>query len=101
MYFKKETELCNNFIRRFAKFKDIKFSYELNTSAVSIVVYHKTNFWNEKRGRKYVNRLIKKYNLAFIGYKNECIVLRKNNFELEYMILMIHFNLDNYYSENY
>ena len=77
MYFERETELCNDFIRRFGRFKEIKFSYELNTSAVSIVVYHNTNFWNEKKGRNYVNHLIKKHNLAFIGYKNECLVLRK------------------------
>ena len=101
MYFERETELYNDFIRRFGRFKEIKFSYELNTSAVSIVVYHNTNFRNEQKGRKYVNQLIKRHNLAFIGYKNECLVLRKNNFELEYMIPMIHFNLDNYYSENY
>ena len=96
MYFEREISLCENFIRRFQKDSKFNFLYEISTSSIS-----KSKTWKVKRGEQYLNYLIKKYNLAYIGYSSRCLILRKNNFETEYMINMIHFNLDNYYSEDF
>ena len=100
MYFDRERLLCEKFIRRFKRNNEIKFLYEITTTAISIFVQHKSS-WNEKKGKRYLNYLIKKYNLAYIGYKNKCLILKQNDREIEYMIPMIHFNLDNYYSKEY
>ena len=74
MYFEREKNLCENFIRRFSKDQKIKFLYEVNISAISIFVSHELTTWKEKKGERYLNYLIEKYNLAFIGYKNKCLI---------------------------
>ena len=101
MYFEREKTVCKRFIRRFKGKNHRKFLYEISTSSISILVNHKRTEWNEKRGKKYLNYLRKKFNLAYIGYRNKCLILRENDRETEYFIPMRHFNLDNYYSKEF
>ena len=101
MYFDKEKELCSDFAAKFTHLKNIKISYNFKRESFSTIVNNENGEWNDNFGRKKLNVLIKRYNLAFIGYKNECLSLRNCNYEIEYIIPMSHFNLDNYYSEIY
>ena len=101
MYFDKEKEVCSDVLSAFTHLNYIKTSCNFHRESFSIIINHKNGRWNDNFGRKTLNDLIKKYNLAFIGYKNECISLRSCNFEIEYFVPMSHFNLENYYSELY
>ena len=103
MYFEKEKEVCSDFTTKCTHLKNIKIAYNFKRESFSIIVNHKNETWDDNLGRKKLNVLIKRYNLAFafIGYKNECLTLRNCNYEIEYMIPMSQFNLDNYYSEIY
>ena len=105
-FFERERELCELFIKNMKR-QEIKFTYDINTSAVSIYVCYKSSCdWNDSDGRKYLNKLWKNFNLAFIGYRHRCIVLKHNrkNFRdclTEYLFPMIHFNIDNFYSPDF
>ena len=99
-YFESEKALCDIFLRRFRN-KKFKMLYEINTLGVLIVIKHKPFYWNEKKGKAYLNKLLKKNNLAYIGYRPRCLVLKRDNFETEYFIPMQHFNIDNYYSPDF
>ena len=87
MYFEKEKEVCSDFTSKFSHLKNIKFAYNFKRESFSIIVNHKNETWDDNIGRKKLNVLIKRYNLAFIGYKNECLTLRNCNYEIEYMYL--------------
>ena len=99
-YFEREKTICDIFLRRFRNRK-FKMLYEINTLGVSIIIKHKPFDWNEKKGRNYLNKLIKKNNLAYIGYRPRCLILKQNNTETEYFIPMQHFNIENYYSSDF
>ena len=100
MYFEREKEVCNSFVQRFKR-QENKIAYEISIKAISIVV--KSKNWKNKRGGKYLNFLIKKNNLAYIGYRSKCLILKKTDKidEVEYFIPMKNFNMNNYYSSEY
>ena len=99
--FSRERELCELFIRN-RRDENIKFTYDISNKAVEICVhYKKKKHWRPSNGESDLNRLWRNFNLAFIGYKEKCLVLnyRKNNFYLtEYLFPMIYFNIDNFHS---
>ena len=107
-FFERERELCELFIKNMKK-KDIKFTYDISTNAVSICVCYKDRYgWSNSEGKKYLNKLWKNFNLAFIGYKDRCLVLKydrnKNHFRdyfTEYLFPMIRSNIDNFYSSEF
>ena len=74
MYFEREKEVCDTFVKRFKR-QENKIVYKISTKAISIVV--KCKNWRTKKGGEYLNFLIKK-NLAYIGYRNKCLILKKN-----------------------
>ena len=54
----------------------LSFDYSITNKLVDIVVrYNNQNDWDIEKGRENVDRLWRNFNLAFIGYKTECVVL--------------------------
>ena len=65
------------------------------------VFYSDKEDWNIENGEKDLNRLWKNFNLAFIGYKSECVTLNYPSnglYVTEYFFPMKYFNIDNFYS---
>ena len=105
-FFDRETLLCEIFIKKMKR-KNVKLTYEVNTFCVSIFVCYKSNGdWNVLASKKYLNKLWKDFNLAFIGYRHRCLVLnyRRKKFKdsvTEYLFPMKHFSIDNFYSSDF
>ena len=99
--FARERELCELFIRN-RRDENTKFTYDISNRAVEICVYYnKRKHWSSSNGENDLNRLWRNFNLAFIGYKDTCLVLkyRKNNvYVTEYLFPMLYFNVDNFHS---
>ena len=103
--FERERELSILFKRR-NEAPDIRIDYSISNKSVDIIVFHKPGNWDIEQGRKYLNRLWKNYNLAFIGHKTHCTVLNYSNINngrpiTEYMFPMLKFNIENYHSPEF
>ena len=99
--FARERELSEVFITN-RKYDNLRFEYNISNRGVEILVCYKyKGDWNVKNGRNDLNRLWKNFNLAFIGYKNKCVVLdyeRDGMHVTEYLFPMVFFNTDNFHS---
>ena len=72
--FERETELCMLFIKN-NKSESLSFDFSISNSSVDLIVrYNNQTDWNSEEGREDINRLWRNFNLAFIGYRSECIV---------------------------
>ena len=103
--FARERELCMLFIKN-NKNDNISIDYSISNKSVDIIVRSKSkNDWDIEEGRKNLNRFWKNFNLAFIGYKTECVILqyRDSHFRYitEYFFPMIFFNLENFHSKEF
>ena len=104
-FFERERELCELFIKN-SKRNHAKFTYNISAKAVSICVcYEKKADWSNSDGERYLNRLWRNFNLAFIGFRDRCLVLKYNrkknyfrDYFTEYLFPMLHFNMENFYS---
>ena len=100
-FFARERELCETIIRN-RKDDELKFSYDISNKYASVFVHYKNRKdWNVENGKHDLNRLWKNFNLAFIGYKPQCLVLnykKDNIYTTEYMFPMLHFNIENVHS---
>ena len=66
-----------------------------------LVFYKRKGDWNVKNGEADLNRLWKNFNLAFIGYKNKCLVLNYKRYDVyltEYLFPILYFNIENFHS---
>ena len=103
--FDRERELCMFFIKN-NESEGLLFDYSISNTSVDLIIrYNNQSDWNVEKGRENINRLWRNFNLAFIGYKSECIVLNyrtiHNKFVTEYFFPMIKFNIENFHSKEY
>ena len=103
--FDRERELCMLFIKN-NECEGFSFDYSISNSSVDLIVrYNNQNKWDVEKGRENISRLWRNFNLAYIGYKTECVVLNyriiHNKFVKEYFFPMIKFNLENFHSKEY
>ena len=103
--FDRERELCMLFIKN-NESEGLSFDYLIRNTLVDLIVcYNNQNEWDIEKGKENINRLWRNFNLAYIGYKTECVVLNygtiHNKFVTEYVFPMIKFNIENFYSKEY
>ena len=103
--FERERELCMLFIKD-NESEGLSFDYSISNKSVDLVVrYNNQNDWDIGKGRENINRLWRNFNLAFIGYKTNCVVLNyrtiHNKFVTEYFFPMIKFNIENFHSKEF
>ena len=101
--FHRERELCLLFEER-NESEHVSIRYPIDNSAVTIFVAHGNNYRDVEKERKTLNRLGKNFKLDFIGYLNECVVLRYFDHDgplTEYNFPMVCFNVDNYHSPEF
>ena len=104
-FFARERELCLLFIKNNKK-DNISFDYSISNKSVDIIVRSSSETgWNVEEGRRNLNRLWKNFDLAFIGYKTDCVVLQYCyshwRYVTEYFFPMIFFNLENFHSKDF
>ena len=102
--FLRERELCLLFIRN--RKENVSIDYPISNKSVDIVVRYKSkNDWDIEDGRRDLNRLWRNFNLSFIGYKTECLILNyttsNNRFVTEYFFPMKFFNINNFHSQEF
>ena len=103
--FERDRELCMLFIKN-NESEALSFDYSISNKSVDLVVrYNNQSHWDVEKGRENVNRLWRNFNLAFIGYKSNCVVLNyrtvHNKFVTEYFFPMIKFNVENFHSKEF
>ena len=103
--FERERELCLLFIKN-NKSESLSFDFSISNSSVDLIVrYNNQTDWNIKKGREDINRLWRNFNLAFIGYRSECLVLNyrtmQSKFVTEYCFPMNKFNIENFHSKEF
>ena len=103
--FDRERELCMLFTKN-NESEGLSFDYSISNTSVDLIVrYTKQGEWDIEKGRENINRLRRNFNLGFIGYKTECVVLNyrtvHNKFVTEYFFPMIKFNIENFYSKEF
>ena len=84
----------------------LSFDFSISNSSVDLIVrYNKQVDWDIEKGRFNINHFWRNFNLAFIGYKTECVVLNyrnvHNKFVTEYFFPMIKFNIENFHSKEF
>ena len=84
----------------------MSFDFNISNSSVDLIVkYSNLNSWDSEKGRHDIDNLWKAYNLAFIGYKAHCNVLKyracNGKFVTEYTFTMLKFNLENFHSSEF
>ena len=103
--FARERELCLLFKRR-NEAPGVCIDYFISNKNANVIIFHREVNWNIKQGEKDLNRLWKNFNLAFIGYKTHCTILKYLHSEnknpiTEYMFPMLSFNMENYHSPEF
>ena len=103
--FEHEIELCMLFIKN-NESEALSFDYPISNKSVDLVVrYNNQNKWDIEKGRENINRLRRNFNLDFIGYKTDCVVLNyrtiHNKFVTEYFCPMLEFNIENFHSKEF
>ena len=100
-FFAREKELCELFSRNRMD-ENTKFTYDVSNKEAEVCVhYKKRKHWSPSNGESDLNRLWWNFNLAFIGYKEKCLVLnyrRNNSYVTEYLFPMLYFNIGNFHS---
>ena len=99
--FARERELCLLFAKN--RKEKVSIDYSISNKSVDIIIRYNSNAdWDIEDGRKDLNRLWRNFNLSFIGYKTECVILNYRNvngqFVTEYIFPVIFFNIDNFHS---
>ena len=100
--FARERELCNLFTEKRKK-ENVSINYSISNKSVDIIVrYNFEEDWDVEDARHDLNLLWRNFNLAFIGYKTDCLILKYENdkykFVTEYFFPMKSFNIDNFHS---
>ena len=103
--FSREREFCLHFIKN-NKTDGVSFDFNISNSSVDLIVkYSNLHNWDSEKGRYDIDNLWKAYNLAFIGYKPHCNVLKyrtcDSKFVTEYTFTMLKFNLENFHSREF
>ena len=74
-----ERKLCNVFIEKRKK-ENVSINYSISNKLVDIIVcYNFEQDWDVEDARNDLKRLWRNLNLAFIGYKTECLILKHRN----------------------
>ena len=74
-----ERKLCNVFIEKRKK-ENVSINYSISNKLVDIIVcYNFEQDWDVEDARNDLKRLWRNFNLAFIGYKTECLILKYRN----------------------
>ena len=103
--FERERELCILLMKN-RRNENISIDYSISNKSVDLLVYYKDKAdWDIENGREDINRLCRNFNLAYIGYKTECLALNyttQNGFYVtEYVFPMQLFNIDNFHSTEF
>ena len=103
--FERERELCLLFIKN-NNSENLSFDFLISNSSVDLIVrYNNQTDWNIEKGRSNINRLWRNFNLAFIGYKSECVVLNYRTsqckYVTEYCFPMTKFNIETFHSKEF
>ena len=103
--FAREIELCLLFIKNNKK-NNVSFDYSISNKSVDKIVHSNSEKdWDIEEGRRNLNRIWKTFNLVFIGYKTDCVVLKYRDshwrYVTEYFFPMIFFNLENFHSKEF
>ena len=104
-FFARERELCLLFIKNNEN-GNVSFDFSISNKSVDIIVRYKLkDFWDVEKGRENLNRLWKNFNLAFIGYKTECLTVQykdvHNRYVVKYYFPMLFFNIENFHSKEF
>ena len=87
--FERERELCMLFIKN-NKSENLSFDFSISNSSVDLIVRYKNqNYWNSEKGRNDINQLWRNFDLAFIGYKSECIVLNYRTTQSKFVLNIV------------
>ena len=103
--FSRERELCMLFIKNREK-ENLSFDFSISNKSLDIIVrYRSQRDWDVEEGIKDLNRLWRNFNLSFIGYKSECVLLEYHNsfwnYIPEYFFPMVFFNIGNFHSKEF
>ena len=99
--FKTERDLCILFMKNRQNDK-VSIESFISNKLVDVLVFYKHKAdWDIENGRQDINRLWRNFNLVFIGYKRDCLVLNynaKDRYVTEYIFPMHFFNIENFHS---
>ena len=103
--FTRERELCTLLMKN-RRNECVSIDYSISNKSVDVLVYYKNKAnWNIKSGESGLNRLWRNFNLAYIGYKTECLTLNYSDgrgFHVtEHVFPMKYFNIVNFHSEEF
>ena len=102
--FKREKDLCILLMKNRQNNK-ISIEYFISNKSVDVLVFYKHKAdWCVENRRQGINRLWKNFNLAFIGYKRDCLVLNykaRGPYVTEYTFPMHYFNIKNFHSAEF
>ena len=102
--FRRERELCLLFMKNRENHK-VSIEYSISNKSVDVLVFYKDRAdWDDENGRQDINQCWRSFNLAFIGYKLDCLVLNyraRGFYVTEYTFPMQHFNIDNFHSAEF
>ena len=102
--FKRERDLCILFMKNRQNDK-ISIEYFISNKSVDVLIFHKHKAdWNVENGKQDIDRLWRNFNLAFVGYKRDCLVFNyraRGLYVTEYTFPMHHFNIDNFHSADF
>ena len=103
--FARERELCMLF-KQNRQSDRVLIDYAISIKSVDVLAYYKNKAdWDVQDGRQDFNRLWRNFNLAYIGYKTECVILNYvdflNNYVTEHFFPMKLFNIDNFRSKEF
>ena len=78
----------------------------ISNKSVDVLVYYKDKSdWDIESGEIDLNCLWRNFNLAYIGYKTECLILNYFNSRgyhvTEYVFPMSFFDIDNFHSKEF
>ena len=84
----------------------VSVDYSISNKSVDVLVFYKNKSdWGVKNGEADINRLWRNFNLAYIGYKTECLTLnyfdQRGFYVTEYAFPMKFFNIDNFYLDEF
>ena len=103
--FKREREFCMLFMKN-RQNENVSIEYSISNKSVDVLVLYKDKkYWDAENMRVDINRLWRNFNLAYIGYKTECLTLSYTNqngfYVSEYSFPMQFFDIDNFHSAEF
>ena len=100
--FKRVRDFCILFMKNRQNGK-ISIEYFISNKSVDVLIFYKHKAdWNVENGKHDI--LWRDFNLAFIDYKRDCLVLNyraRRLYVTEYPFPMHHFNIDNFLSADF